>query len=220
MRLHAFDLKEHPLNLGGEDIDTAYHQHIIAATGDSGHPHHSPAALTRLGNQFRDVPGAEPDYRLSFFGQRGYYQFTFLTIGQLFSRSGVYYLNQEMVFPDMHAILVLALYGDAGADYLGQSIYVNGRDAQPFLYVFPHLLRPGLRTVYAQAKLSLSKGTPHLFSGFVQYQGISRSTGNDGSAQVLHQQNLALGIAAACGDNRSAEALASVVKPESPREQA
>ena len=69
-----------------------------------------------------------------------------LSVGQGLSRGGVYYFSQEMVFPDMHSTLVLALAAYPGPDNLGQAVEVNGGYANLGFDFGSHLFCPRFGT--------------------------------------------------------------------------
>ena len=82
-------------------------------------------------------------------------QLALAAVGQDLAGVGVDDLGDEVVLTEVHAVLLGALVGHAGAGKLGQAINIIGLDAQLALDVAAHLLRPGLGAEDAGLELDL-----------------------------------------------------------------
>ncbi len=106
-------------------------------------------------DQHADVPGAVAQQGEGLLGDGGEDQLALGAVGQDLAGVGVDDLGDEVVLTDVHAVLLGALEGDAGAGKLGQAINIIGLDAQLVLDVAAHLLGPGLGAEDAGLELDL-----------------------------------------------------------------
>ena len=114
-----------------------------------------PAAGTGGPIQHADVAGAIAQQGEGLLGDGGEDQLALGAVGQDLAGVGVDDLGDEVVLIDVHAVLLGALVGDAGAGKLGQAINIIGLDAQLALDVAAHLLGPGLGAEDAGLELDL-----------------------------------------------------------------
>ena len=91
----------------------------------------------------------------ALFHERCYYDLTELSVGNRFARLRVYDLNIQEVVPVMHTLFFGAVYADAGAVYLCESVYIIQLYAKLVVYPVTHLLAPALRADDALFQLDL-----------------------------------------------------------------
>ena len=125
-----------------------------------------------------------------------------------------------MILADVEAVLAGAFAGDARADDLAQAVNIISLDSQRLFDFQPHLLRPGFGAEYAGFQSQFARLDAHFLHRFGDEQGIRGSTGQHGRAEVFHQQNLALGVAAGRRNDRGADGFRAVVDAEAAGEQA
>jgi hypothetical protein len=68
------------LDLGGEDVDPAYDEHVVGAPGDPRDTGAGPAAGTRLPRDAGQVPGAVSEDRESLLGRGAQDQLALLPV--------------------------------------------------------------------------------------------------------------------------------------------
>ena len=79
------------------------------------------------------VTCAVAEQRHGFTVQCGQYQFSKLTLGYGLQGFGIKYLYDIVVLPDVHSVLLLALYGYAGTAHLAHTEVVVGLGAPNLL---------------------------------------------------------------------------------------
>ena len=121
----------------------------------------------------------------------------------------------------MQAALGLdALRRDAGADDLRQAVDVDGLDPEPLLDLAPHLLGPGLGAEEADAQFDVLEAHLHLAGHVIDIEGKGRRGAQDRAAEIQHEHDLLLRVAAGDGDDRRADALRAVMGAQAAGEQA
>ena len=116
-------------------------------------------------------------------------------------------------------LLVLALAGDARTDHLGEPVVVGGRYAPALLYAGAQRVAARLGTEQAEAQ---GKAVAHsgLLDRFAQVQRIRRRADEHGGAEVLHELDLARGVAGGVRPDERADALQPVVQAKAAGEHA
>jgi hypothetical protein len=157
-----------------------------------------------LGDERGHVAGSIPDHRHRLLGEGRQDELALGALGQHFARVRVDDLRVEVVLEDVQAALLDALDADAGADDLGQAVDVVGADAALVLDPLAHRVAPGLRPEDADPQL----GEVHLVSlaDSIRMQEVARRAADRRHAEVLHDHELALGVAAADRNDRRARA--------------
>ena len=121
----------------------------------------------------------------------------------------------------MQALAALqALHRNAGARALGQAVDVQGLDAQELFDLVAHALGPGLGAEEAHAQLEVGKVHLLVADGLAHHQRVGGGAGDGVAAQVLHEHELALGVAGGGGHDGRADLLHAVMEPQAAGEQA
>ena len=119
----------------------------------------------------------------------------------------------------MHAALLLALIGYAGAGELGQTVDVVGLQSELRLDIAAHLLAPCLCAEDPGAQLEVL--LPSLFlHDLSDVLGVGGRAHDRRGTEVLHELELALRVAGGHRDRHAAELFAAVVRAEAAREKA
>ena len=105
MRLELFHFEDDTLDLGREDVDTPYYEHIVAAAYDAAHTHVGTSARARFIGQRTEVFGPVAQQRHPLFGQRRENQLPLLAVRQRFQRIGRDDLGQKMIFYNVRPVL-------------------------------------------------------------------------------------------------------------------
>ena len=211
-------IEEHRLDLRREDVDAADDEHIVAAAQGLTHLDERSAARAGLSREHADIFGAVAKEGEGFLVERGEDEFALAPFGEHFARFGVNDLGIEVIFADVHARLLFAFEGDAGAGDLRKAVDVIRLDAELFFELLPHLLRPSLRAEDARAQLDLI-AQALLFDGFCKIEGIGRGAAEEGRLQIDHELHLSVGIARRGGDGEAAHLVRAAVEPGAAREQ-
>ena len=103
------------------------------------------AAGTGLPGEDADILGAVAQEREAFLVEGCEDEFALGTFREHFTGLGVDDLCVEVVLIDMHACLLLALEGHAGAGGLCKTVDIISLDSEALLDALAHLLGPGLR---------------------------------------------------------------------------
>ena len=215
----AADLQQHFLDLRGEDVHAADDEHIVGAAHGLGHADVGPAAGTGGPIQHADVAGAVAQQGEGLLGDGGEDQLALGAVGQDLAGVGVDDLGDEVVLTEVHAVLLGALVGDAGAGKLGQAINIIGLDAQLALDVAAHLLRPGLGTEDAGLELDLIPQAA-LVDALGQESGVRGGAAEDGGAEVTHELDLPVRVAGGHGQGQAADLVGAAVQTRAAGEEA
>ena len=147
-------------------------------------------------------------------------QFADVTLGQRLQRLGIDDLGQVVVFVDVHAGLGEALERDAGAAHLGEAVDVECVDAETGLDLHAHLVGPRFGAVIADPHRQVF-GTQAAVAGRLgQVERVRRRARDRRDAEVAHELELAVGVAAGDRQHGGAEPFAAVVQAEAAGEQA
>ena len=178
------------------------------------------AAGAGLGIEHADVAGAVTHQGEGFFIQAGEHQLALGAVGQLLAGVRVDDLHQEVVLVHVHAVLVFAFEGHAGAAHFREAVDVVGLDAHGVLDVLAHLLGPGLGAEDAGLQRDLVRRVAGLLQGFAQVSRVGRGAAEDGGLHVQHELELALGVAGAHGQGQAARFMGAAVQAQAAGEQA
>ena len=177
------------------------------------------AAGALLPGQHTDVPGAVAEQGEGLLGDGSEHQLALAALGEDLSGVRVDDLGDEVVLVDVHARLLAALKGHARAAGLREAVDVIGLDAQLLLNVPAHLLAPGLGAEDAGLQLDLVPQAP-LLDALRQVGGVGGGAAEDGGAQVHHELELPVGVAAGHGQGQAAHLMAAAVEAGTAGEQA
>ena len=78
----------------------------------------------------------------------------------------------------------------------GQTVNVVGFDVAAGLDAFPHVFRPRFGPEHADAQRQFLQVHPHFGGAVNQVQKIAGCATDDGDAEILHEHDLAVGVAA------------------------
>ena len=115
---HLRDGHEHVLDLLRIDVDPAYDQHVVGAAGDARQAAVGAATGTETRDDRCDIARAVAQKRHGLAAQGGQHQFARLAVGQRLVRPGIDDLDDEVVFPKVHAGPLDALECHAWAVHL------------------------------------------------------------------------------------------------------
>ena len=147
--------------------------------------------------------------------------FADLAGGHRFQRLGIDDLDHEAVLPDVEAILVLALEGDAGPIHLGETIGVEGLHPEQLLDPLPGLLGMGLGPDHEQLQVRVRHGIDAEFLEHVVEAGqIARNGMDNVRTEILHELDLAPAVACGGWDREHSQALGPVLEAKPAGEQA
>ena len=220
MRPDAMDGHQDGFDLGREDIDAADDHHIVGAAADQVHAHIGPAAGAALIVETRDVLGPVTQHRDAFLGQGRQDKLPFFSLRQCLTRHGIDDFREEMVLIDVHAFKGQAFIGNTGAGDFGQAIILGVRDAQAHFNQAAHFRRMAFAAEKADAQFQVLRCDSLFSHDLGQMQGIGRRGDQDGRAQVLHEHQLALGIAARMRDHGGAQVFEAIVETKTAGEHA
>lgn len=113
----------------------------------------------------------------------------------------------------MHAALVFALAAHARPHHLGQTVVFGGQNAIAALQLRAHLLGAGLRAEQAHAQADVLERV-HALGDLGHIQRIAGRGDEHGGAEIAHDVDLTLGIAAGDGNDGAPDFLQSAVQPE------
>jgi len=139
---------------------------------------------------------------------------------QRFARDRVHDLGVEDVLEDVEPVLLLALRPHAGADELGETVDVEGLDAELRLEVRAHRLAPGLGAEEPGPQLQGAHVHAHVPGVLRHEHRVGRRARQRRGPEVHHGLELAHRVAGRDGDDCGADGLGAVVHPEPAREQA
>ena len=115
----------------------------------------------------------------------------------------------------MHAVLLGALEGDAGAAHLRHAEGVVGLDAEHVLDALARVLGMRLGADHEGAELGVLPGVDALLTHhFIQTGRVRRDGVHDGGAEVREELELAQGVAGGGGDGQHADLLGAVLEAE------
>ena len=120
----------------------------------------------------------------------------------------------------MQAVLVLALEGHSGAVHFGQAVGVVYLHVEQGFDAAARLFGVGLRAHTGDAQGKGFGVLAFLNQGRAEMQGIGGQDVGHGGPEILHQLELALGVARARRNGHAAEALGAEMDAEAAREQA
>ena len=196
-------------------------EHVVAAGVDARDAAHGAAAGARRVLDAREVARAVADHRAAGAVERREDELARLAVGERLERLGVDDLRVEVVLEDVQARAVGAVAADAGAGDLGEAVDVVRDEAGVLLDLVAHLLGPGLGAEDAVLQGHLLAEVDALLVAFVDdVQEVARRARDRGDAEVLHQHQLAVGVAAGDGQHRAAVGLGAVVQHEAAGEEA
>ena len=124
-----------------------------------------------------------------------------LAVGDRLAGRRVEALGDEVVLGDVHAAAALALAGDAGPGELGEPVVVGGPDRQPALDLRAHLLAAGLGAEHAQPQPELLERHAAPLEHLAEVERVGRRGDEDRGPEVLHELDLARGVAGADGQH-------------------
>ena len=143
-----------------------------------------------------------------------------MPVGHRFERFGIDDLDQVMVFVHVHAGLAAALEGDALVRPSRRGRRCRA-PRYPGRFDLPaHLVGPGLGAVKADPDRQVVGQQAAVARRFSEVEGIRRRAAEGRDAEVAHELELAVGVAARDRQDGGAEPLAAVVQAEAAGEQA
>ena len=220
VRLDIFDGQQRLLDELREDIDAAHDEHIVRAPENLFHADSRPTAAALLGVQDRSVTRAVTNDRHRLFGQRREDQLAFLAVRQFLARAWVDNLGQEVVFLDVHAVVLRTFDCHTGADDLGQAVDIKCLDPEFLFDLVPHLFGPRLRPENARAQFHpLLKVDAHIGGFLGDHERVRRRARQRRRAEVLHQHHLPPREAAGHRDHQRADFVRADVETETAGEQ-
>ena len=155
--------------------------------------------------QAGDIVRAIPQQRHAALDQGGNHQFSGFSLRRgllLFIQN----LRQEGILPDVQALLGLALHGHARAHHFGQAVNIMRLDMQHLFNARAHAFAPRLRAENACFQLHSADIYALFLHGLGQVDRIGGRTAQSRRAKILHQRQLALGVAAAGRHHRRVSA--------------
>ena len=168
-----------------------------------------------------EVPGPVADQGRGSPGQRGQHQLSPLAVGQHPAGLGVDDLEEEVVLPEVHAVLLGALEGDPGPAHLREAVGVVDLDAPDLLDAPPRFLGVRLGADEGGAQGQVLPGVDRrLGEERGEAQRVAGEDVHDRGAELLHEPQLPLAVARADGDRERPEPLGAVVQADAAREQA
>ena len=105
----------------GEYVYALYDEHVVSASLYAVYAAVSASARALLRDDACEVSCAVTQYRHHRAVERGEHHFAVFAVGNGLKCVWVDYLHDIVVFPQVHAVLPLALEGDARAVHLGHS---------------------------------------------------------------------------------------------------
>ena len=154
MRHDSLHLQKRVLYLRGEYVHPTDNQHIVRTAHYAAHAHMGAAAGAGLVGQDAQIMRPVPQQRHAVLGKCREGQIPLLAIRQATVFRADHF-RQEMILPDVHALLAHALYRHPRAHDFTQAVDVDGVDAQHFFNFLAHGLSPRLRAEDAAAQLGV-----------------------------------------------------------------
>ena len=148
--------------------------------------------------------GAVADQRRAFFFQGGDDQFPQFAVGEDFAGFGIDDLKIEVIIEIVHPCVVLAVDGDAGAVYFGESVDIVKLHAEFVGDAVSHLFAPAFGTDHTFFQADLVFYTA-LFDLFGQEQSVGRGGAENGGLHIFHETDLFIGVAGAHGHGHGAQ---------------
>ncbi len=179
------------------------------------------AARAGARNQGGDVAGAVTEQGHGLAAKRGQHQFAGLALGHRLAGLRIDDLDEEMVFPEVHAVLVLALERHARAVHFRKAVGIVNVHAKAFLDLSPGFLgvRFGADERLAQREVA-ARVDAVLFQEVGEIKRVARGQMDERGPEILHQHQLPFGVAGAGGDDEAADFLRAVVRDQRAGEQA
>ena len=195
--------------------------HVVAARVDARDAADGAPAGARRRLDAREVARAVADHRAAGAVERRENELARLAVGQRLERVRVDDLGVEVVLEDVQARAVDAVAADAGAGDLGEAVDVVRDEAGGLLDLAAHLLGPGLGAEEAVPERHLLAEVDALLLPLVEdVQKVGRRARDRRDAEVLHQHDLAVGVAAGDREDGAAVGLGAVVQPQAAGEEA
>ena len=208
------------LELRRKDVDAAKDDHVVAAPGHLLHAPERGAGGPR--QQPGEIASAVADDRQRLLRQRREHQLADLSVGEHLAADRVDHLGIEMVLPDVQAVLGLdALLRDAGTHDLRESVDVDGVHVQCAASISARIA-----SVHGSApKMPMrSELRPRVnaltFELVDEGEHVRRRHHDDRGLEIADQLHLARRHATRDRDDRAAEPLRAVVRPEPAGEEA
>ena len=173
-----------------------------------------------LGSQRRDVARAVADHRHGLLAQGRQDQLAFLAVGARLAGLEIDDLGVEVILEDVRPGLALAFHRHARADDFRQPVDVVGLDAAVGLDAPAHGFGPRLGAEDAGAQRQFLDVHAQLRRLVNQVQEIAGRAADGRDTEILHHHQLALGVAAGDRDDRRAQRLGAVMRPQPAGEQA
>ena len=205
-------LEDELLDLRRKDVDAADDEHVVRAAGNLFHAPHSARSRRQ---EPREVARAVADDRQRFLCERGENQLAFFALRQQCAALRVDDLRVEVVLPDGEAVFRLdAFLRDTRADHLRETVEVDRIDGKALLDRAAHLVGPGLGTEDAQAQRRAARIDALAVHLVGDCQHVARRHHDDVGLEIGDQLHLALGHAAAEGNDGEPEPLGAVMGAE------
>ena len=171
------------------------------------------------GQEAGQVAGAVAQDGHALTAQAGHDQFADLAVGHGLAGLGIHDLGQVRVFPDVQAVLVLALKGHARAVHLGEAVGVVGLHVEKLFDAAPEFHRIGLGPHHGDAQGEVARVLAHIAQMFAKDERVGRQDVGDRGPEVLGQLDLAARVAGTGRDGHAAQTLGTEVDPQAAGEQ-
>ena len=215
------ELHQDGLDLDREDVDALEDDHVVAAALHAVEADMVASAGAFTRQDAGQVARAVAQQRHGLTLERGEHELTDLSVGNGLEGVGIDDFDDVVVLPDVHAVLLGALEGNARAAHLRHSEGVVGLDAEHVLDALARIFRMGLSADHERAELRVFAGidTP-LDHHFMQTGSIRRDGVHHGRTEIREELELAQGVAGSRRDGQHANFLGTVLEAEAAGEHA
>ena len=158
-----------------------------------------------------DIAGSVADKRESFLVDAGEYQLALLAGREHLAGVRVNDLGDKVVFIDVHALLFIALEGDAGTADFRKSVDIVGFETEFVFDITAHFLRPGFRAEDTGLQVDLIPLTA-LMNGFREVGGVAGGAAENGGTEIRHELDLAVCITGRHGKSQRPQLVGTAVE--------
>ena len=207
-------VKKNGFDLGGEYVNAADDEHIVASAHGLCHLDECSAAGALLAGENADIAGTVTEKREAFLIKVGEYKLTLGAFGENLTGFGVDDLGVEVVLVDVHTRLLLAFECNTGAGGLGETVDIVCLDAESLLDIAAHFFCPGLSSEDTCLEVEGVGRDAHLLESFADVCGIGGSAADDGGVEILHKLDLTFGVTRGHGKSQTANLMRASVESE------
>ena len=173
------------------------------------------SALALTGNDTGEVTRTVAEDRHHGTVERGEHHLTDLSVGNGLQGVRINDLQDVVVLPQVHAILLLALKGHARSVHLGHTERVVGFHAQESLDATALLIGMGLGTDKQGAELRGARIDTLLLEHLGQTHCIRGDSVQTGGTEILDEHDLSLGVTGSSGHRGGSQLLGSILEAQS-----